>query len=149
MAAPIAQRSAHAQQVIFWRHGRMCGTGNQAQGTGFVRLKICCAGLLIAASPLVWADTGLQTAVEAYLARGDTTAFEHLGRGLRAALAERRAGVSACRWREAAGDIRPLGDGRATHHALLSCPALPELGIRFSRIGRARYRILGYWTTRH
>lgn len=113
-----------------------------------MRLKICCAGLLLAAAPLVCADTGLHPAVDAYLARGDTAAFEHLGNGLRAELAERRSGFSACSWREAEGDIRPLGDGRATHHALLSCPGLAELGIRFSRIGSARYRILGYWTTR-
>lgn len=146
MGTSLTRGTDDATHATLAYNDRPAALAGVLERTCVVKLRICCAWLLAAISPVVWAEAGFRQAVETYMASGRTAAFEHLGPGLRGALEQRRAAFTACAWHAFAHDDRRFGDGRATHHAVLKCSGFPDLGIRFARAGEYRYRILGYWT---
>ena len=98
---------------------------------------------LLVASISVFAESEAGKAVRGLLS-GDHSNIEHVGPGL---FAKIESLPDNCEIKVISGDVSPpIGDGKASDHAVVECSDSEVLGLRLEQLEGGKFRVLGFWS---
>jgi hypothetical protein len=101
---------------------------------------------LLMLSELAFGQGEAEQALKALIA-GDGSSIEYVGPALQAKLDEISPNLEACTVVIYDGDANPpIGDGRATLHAVVRCGTQSSIGLRLQRAAPGKFRVIGFWS---
>lgn len=93
------------------------------------------------------AGIDISSEIKKLIANGSNPFFVHIGNSTKQTLIKRAKSIKNCIIKIKKNDApKPIGNGNATEHAIISCAGHSTIGLRLKQEVNNKYHILGFWS---